>query len=308
MIRAAGIVTCAVAAWAIAAAGARAQAWVSPAGTGTVGVSFQSIDNIGHASTSSLLNGSGKSRNHAVYVEADYAVTDRISLAAGIPFVFAKFIGPWPDDVVIRPVDGCYCWNSGWQDLAFVARANVLNGAFALTPSLFVGQPSHDYDYQGEAAIGRRLRELGVALDAGARLDAISPRLAVQGRYAYSWVEQVLDIPNDRSRISGELMLLVTDALSMRTSIHRQITHGGLRAGTGGPTAPNGYPWGEIQTQEQYDEHDRVMRDNNWRFGLGVTYSWSRIDVYASLLEFVGGTDTHAGRAVTTGVVMRFER
>jgi hypothetical protein len=27
-----------------------------------------------------------------------------------------------------------------------------------------------------------------------------------------------------------------------------------------------------------------------------------RVDVFASYLAFVGGTDTHAGRAVTTGI------
>lgn len=102
--------------------------------------------------------------------------------------------------------------------------------------------------YQGEAVVGQRLRQLGVAADAGARLDAISLRLALQGRYAYTWVEDVLDVPNNRSNLSPEVLFGATDRLSMRAGVHRQITHGGLRAGTAAPTPPDGIPWGEITT------------------------------------------------------------
>jgi hypothetical protein len=294
----------------MAPSSARGQAWVPPAGSGSVAISFQSINNTGHVRTDGSTIPGGKSRNHSVYLEADYALTDRFSVAAGIPFVFSKYLGPTPPDVprLPLPIDGCYCWHSGWQDFAFVARANLLNGAVALTPSMFAGQPSHDYEYQGEAVVGQRLRELGVAADAGVRLDTLSPRLALQGRYAYTWVEDVLDVPNNRSHLSTEVLFGATDRLSMRAGVHRQVTHGGLRAGTAGPTPPDAIPWGEITTEELFLEHDRLMRDNNWRVGMGLTFSWRRIDLVASLLEFVGGSDTHAGRAFTTGLVMRFER
>lgn len=297
----------------MAAPTARAQAWASPAGTGSVTITFQSIDNTGHVQTDGSTLHAGKSRNHAIYLEGEYAVTDRFSVAAGIPFVFARYLGPrppagLPEPPMVRPVDTCYCWHMGWQDFAFVARTNLLSGAVGLTPSVFAGQPSHDYEYVGEAVIGRRLRELGVAADAGVRVDAISPRLALQGRYAYTWVERVLDIPNNRSNLSTEVLFQASDRLSVRASVHRQITHGGLRAGTTGPTLPDGYPWGEIRTAEQFREHDRLMRDNNWRVGTGLTFSWARVDLFASFLEFVGGTNTHAGRALTTGLVLRFER
>ena len=301
------VAVCAIAAWPIAAAAARAQAWVAPAGSGSVTIAVQSIYNTGHVQTNGDTLPIGESQNHTVYLEADYALTDRISVAAGIPFVFSKFFGPSPPDFPLRPIDACYCWQSGWQDFTFLARSNVLNGAFALTPSVFAGQPSHAYDYQGEAVIGRRLGEIGVGVDAGARLDRISPRLAVQGRFAYTWVEQVLDISANRSRLSGEVLVEVTERFSLRTGVHRQITHGGLRAGNDQPP-PEGYPWGEIITAEQFNEHDRLMRDNNWKVGVGASYSWSRVDLFASWLEFVGGSDTHAGRAFTAGLVMRFER
>ena len=44
---------------------------------------------------------------------------------------------------------------------------------------------------RGEAVVGRNLREVRIAVDAGQRLDAISPKLSVQGRYSYAFVERV---------------------------------------------------------------------------------------------------------------------
>src|SRR5688572_23901077 len=89
--------------------------------------------------------------------------------------------GPEPSFFAL-PIDDCLCWNSGWQDIAATVRSNVSNGVFALTPSISVGMPSHDYDYFGEAVLGRNLNEVRIAVDAGRRLDEISDRLSVSGR------------------------------------------------------------------------------------------------------------------------------
>ena len=296
----------------LAASPALAQAWVPPARHGSVTVAFQWIENTGHVRTDGSTIPQGKSRNTSIYLEADYAITDRFSLAAGVPFVFAKYVGPpppagVPEPPMVQPVDSCYCWQQGWADFAFTARYNLINGPAALTPSVSYGLPSRDYAYVGEAVVGRNLRELRAAVDAGLRLDAISPRLAIQGRYSYAWVEQVLDVPNNRSNITAEAFLQLTEHLQIRGGVHRQVTHGGLRAGVDGPTLPDGHPWGEITTAGLFREHDRLMRDNSWRLGAGFSYGFSRLDVFASYLEFVGGSDTHAGRAFTTGISVPFE-
>ena len=38
----------------------------------------------------------GKSRDVSVMVEFDYALTDRFSVSVGLPYVFAKYVGPGP--------------------------------------------------------------------------------------------------------------------------------------------------------------------------------------------------------------------
>ena len=300
-------------AWVLAASPVRAQAWVPPAGQGTVTIASQVIDNTGHVLTDGSTVYQGRSRSAAIYLEADYAITDRLSVTVGIPFVFAKYLGPppppgVPEPPMVQPVDRCYCWQQGWQDVGLSARFNLLNGDTALTTSVAYGLPSHGYEYVGEAVVGRHLRELRIAADAGIRLDAISPRLGVQGRYSYAFVEEVLDVPSNRSNATVEAVFGMTDTLSVRGAVMRQVTHGGLRAGVLPPTPPDGVPWGEITTPELFREHDRLLRDNNWRVGLGLSYSLARADLFLSYVGFVTGSDTHAGRAFTAGLSVPFER
>ena len=275
----------------------------------TVGV--QGINNTGHVLTDGSTIPLGKSRSAAVYVEADYAVTDRLWISAAIPFVFAKYLGPpppagMPEPPMVQPDDACYCWQSGIQDLTATVRYNLLSGSTAITPSITFGVPTWDYPYRGEAVVGRNLRELRFGVDAGRRIESISPRLFLAGRYSYALVEEVLQVPNDRSNISVELTFGLTDRLSLSANVARQITHGGLRAGTGPPGPDGGVPWGEITTPELFREHDRLLRDNYWRAGGVVSYGFSRANVFISYVEFLGGTDTHAGRSMTTGVSVPF--
>lgn len=292
------------------AASATAQAWVPPAGVGSIGLSFQWIDNTGHRLTDGSRIVNGESVNAAIYLEADYALTDRFSLSAGLPYVFAKWTSkdPPPPFLPFLPRDQCHCWHGGWQDFGFTARYNVIGsigGAFALTPSLSIGVPSHDYEYRGEAVLGRNLREVGLAMDAGQRLNAISPKLSVQGRYSYAFVERILDIPNDRSNVNVEVGYQPSRKLYFRAFTSWQRTHGGLRLGAAPPY--DLLPPGEVNTPDRLEQHDRLLRDNFFHAGAGLSYQLARVDLFASYREFVKGTDTHSGRAFTVGVSWPFE-
>src|SRR5712692_8503292 len=73
-----------------------AQAWVPPAGVGSVSVSFQGIDNTGHRLTDGSLAENGRSLNADIYVEVEYGITDRLSVLASLPYVFGKYVDPDP--------------------------------------------------------------------------------------------------------------------------------------------------------------------------------------------------------------------
>jgi hypothetical protein len=272
---------------------ASAQAWVPPAGVGSVNVVYQTIDNTGHRLTDGSVLEGYDSVSRGLLLEADYALTDRFSISAGLPYIGAKYLGPAPSFSAL-PVDECRCWNNGWQDFFFTARYNVVSGQFALTPSVSFGVPSHDYGFFGEAVLGRNLKEVRLALDAGRRLDRISPRLSVQGRYSYAFVEQVLDLPNNRSNAAVESAFLLTRRLSARGVLSWQRSHGGLEAD-------------EFDTPERFEQYDRLVKDNYVHVGGGVSYSFPRVDLFVAYVQYVGGTDTHTGRAITTGFSLPFE-
>jgi hypothetical protein len=281
----------------LAVPGALAQAWVAPRGVGSVTFLYQKIRYTGHRLTDGSEFEAVQSSTHAAYVEVDYALTDRFSFSAGIPYVFARYDdpNPPPPPLPYLPVDECHCWNTGWQDFGFTARYNLIDGPFALTPSVSAGTPSHGYDFRGEAALGRQLKELRVAIDAGQRLDAISPRLSIQGRYSYAFVERAIDISTNRSNASFETTYLLSRKLAARGFVLWQRTHGGLR-----------FP-SEVNTDERLYQHDRLLRDNHWSAGGGASYSFSRVDVFGSYTAFLRGTDAHTGRTFTFGISWPFQ-
>ena len=243
----------------------------------------------------------------SVDVNAEYALTNRLVVSGGIPFVFGRFTDPNPPPPFIPflPIDQCRCWNSGVQDFDVTARYNLFNGAFALTPAVSVVIPTHDYVYRGEAVIGRNLKELRMAISAGQRLDAISPRLSVEGTYMYAVVERVLDIPNNRSNGRLGVSVEVRRRLFLEGELFFQRTHGGLRIGS--PLLSDLLPPGEVNTPERLAEHDRLFRDNSTHVGGTVSYQLPKFDVFGSYRAFVSGTDTHAGRAWTTGISWPFD-
>jgi hypothetical protein len=290
---------------------ADAQAWVPQGGQGDISISYQRISNTGHRLTNGFLVEGGQSVNMAGYIEADYAVTDRLSFTAGVPYVFSKYTdpNPPPPPIPYLPQDQCHCWHSGWQDFGLTARYNVIHaagGTFALTPSVSAGVPSHDYQFRGESALGRDLKEVSLGLDAGQRLDAISSNLSVIGHYSYAFVEPVLDIPDNRSNASVEgRYMLLRGKLAVRGFGLWQRTHGGLRFGSP-PPATLEVP-GEVDTPERLFEHDRLLRDNYFRAGAGFSYAFPSIDVFGSYIYYVSGTDTHAGAALTLGISWPFD-
>ncbi|HEY1306902.1 MAG TPA: hypothetical protein VGF24_25285 [Vicinamibacterales bacterium] len=271
-----------------------AQAWVPPAGIGVVTVAFQTISNTNHRlDDGSLLDGYD-SISRGALLSLDYAVSDRVSFTIGVPYIGSKYTGPEPSFFGLH-VDDCFCWSHGWQDFGATVRYNIANGPFALTPSISLGVPSHNYNYFGEAVLGRNLNEVRLAIDVGRRLDSISDRLSLSGRYSYAFVEKVVDLPNNRSNFAVESGFLATRKLSTTVTFSWQRSHGGLRSS-------------DPFTPEQYLQYDRILRDNNFHISGGLSYSLPKVDVFGSYVYYAAGTDTHVGHALTAGVSVPFER
>jgi hypothetical protein len=284
-------------------------AFTPPAGSGTISVSFQAIKHTGHRLTDGSYFDSGRSKTAAATADVEYGITRRWSVAFTLPYVFARYTGTDvpPDPLPFLPVDSCHCWQSGWQDFGFMTRFNMVDTfdhVLVITPFLSAGTPANDYAYQGEAVIGRHLNELRVGTDASYRVDAISHRLTVSGRYTYTFVEEVIGVSTNRSNVRASADVRVARALSVGGFAAWQRLHGGLRTGS---FPPSDLPIpGEINTLERLLEHDRLLRDNNFHLGANVSYGFRHADVFGSFIGFVSGTDTHAGHAGIVGVSVPF--
>src|SRR5207245_1984979 len=99
-----------------------------------------------HRGTDGFFVARGQSVTTSALVEFDYGVTDRLSVTAGIPYVFAKYTGALPAPSG-QALDACACWHSAFQDLSIGARYRLGSGGWALTPVVHYGHPSHDYAY-----------------------------------------------------------------------------------------------------------------------------------------------------------------
>src|SRR5204863_5065838 len=73
-----------------AANDAKGQAWVLPRGEGSISFTYQRIDNTGHRRTNGFLVPRGRSLDMSLYLEAEYALTNRFSVTAAVPYVFAS--------------------------------------------------------------------------------------------------------------------------------------------------------------------------------------------------------------------------
>lgn len=294
--------------WGIGAAGlAHAQARPLPPGVGSFSLGYQWIDNTGHRLSDGYFLHQGFSINRSLASSFEYGVSERLTLSAGLPYVRAKYTDPLGPPANL-PVDTEHHWHDGLQDFAVSARFGALSrGPLAVSAAASVVLPSHDYNYQGEAVVGRNLKELQIGVHAARTLDELTPRLEVLAGYTYAFVEKAeVDVKNDRSNFYGGLSFLVTERLQVHGVAAWQRTHGGLRFGDGpGGSFP---PLGDVNTPERLAEHDRLLRDNNLHLEAGLTYSLGPVDVSGTYVAYASGTDTHAGHALSLGATLYFGR
>ena len=286
-----------VVAWLLSPVLAMGQAFVPSKGNGSVSVDVGTIRAAGHfLDDGSKLPGYGSRANHVTF-SLDYGLTDRLALGFSLPYIKAKYTGKeeplnLPDNTID---DGLY--HGSIQDIHLEARYNIFDRPFVATPFVAFSTPIHDYPTIGEAAIGPQLNQFTAGVYVGRLLNPFLSRAFVQGGYAYTAVEEILDVPLNRSNADISFGYFLTTRLSTSVLWRRQWTHGGL-----------GYA--DIYSTTSSDvflQQDRLTNQDFQHIGIGVGMelkeSWS---AHFSFLKMVSGRGAHYGEGFSGGISWSF--
>ena len=205
---------------------------------------------------------------HALNVEIEYYLTDRLTLIAGLPYIHRRYQGRLQHDPLLldppRPevenVDQGK-WNNAFQDFHLGMRYLVRTSPITIEPHLYLGVPSHEYPFFGHAAVGQHQARLEIGSSF-----VFSPGLsdAYYGfDVSYALVEKVLGVDINHWRLNAEVGYFFTPRLAGR--IFAMAKEGR------GLDFPDDFP--APRTDERWYQHDRMVKHNYTNMGLGVTWS-----------------------------------
>lgn len=258
------------------------------AGTGSIALSYQSIE-VNEFDTSVSEVDIGEVLTHALYLEVNYAVTDRWILTAGIPYIKKKYNGPARHDpltlVPPRPEvpfvdDGSY--HSEWQDFVFGATYLWIDDPFIVEPFANLIIPSHDYPHFAQAAVGQNRWKAEFGIDFTKYM--LFSDWYYRGGISYTFVEETLDVNVNHFRVKGEAGYFFTPEVSASLFFLGKFGKG-QDATEFPPTA---------RTDEAWYQHDRTTRHSY--VNVGANTEWYISDSYMlnlSALTTVWGKSVH---------------
>ena len=291
-----------------APSGLAAQAWLPPKGDGSVSFGVQTISFDGHFdSAGHRLQGAGKSRATNLLLGFSYSFTDRFTAEVTLPYVVTRYTGNPADLTFGNPLfvpaaldDGSS--HSTFQDFHLDLHYNVLRDSrrrglrnLAITPFFSFIVPSHYYDFHGESAFGRDLREYALGVSVGRLLSPLLHKGYVQGQYSYVFVQKPKNIPLNHNNVDLEMGYFLPHSLSVRGFGSWLHTNGGITIEQA------------LMDPQLFPLHDRLLRASYWHFGAGANYSLTEsLDLSFSYVTYLAGTDTHFGRGITIGTTWNF--
>jgi hypothetical protein len=273
-----------------------AQAWLFPKGEGTVSLSYQDILVTDHAYEKSDAHDIGHILSHALTLDVDYSLTDKLGVRVLLPYIVGRYYGPKPHQLPMD--DGNY--HSTFQDFTTDIRYNLTKRRIVLTPFFRAVIPSNTYTYFAHSAAGRDLREYHIGTNVGRRLDPFLPRAYVQAQYSYAFVERVLGIAPNRSNLEIQLGYFVTPRFSLLGTGQGMYTHGGVNLDFNLFHA--GLPG------DQWTHHDQIARSSLVDLGGGASFAFTQTwQMFLTVAHSIEGRNGHLhGAVVTMGVSRLF--
>jgi hypothetical protein len=280
-----------------------AQAVLPPKGEGNVSVIYQSVLAQGHLGPDgkkpSTPAGRDRFRSHVLMSDVEFGLTDRIALGFSLPFIATQYDGDVPHLLGVhgQPTtvdDGTY--HGTFQDFRLGVRFNVRARPLVITPFAEAIIPSHHYESRGHAVVGQDLRALVLGTSLARSFDPIIPRTYFQAHLSHAFVQKVVGIRANRSRVDVEVGHAVTPRLALTFTENLKLTHDGLD-----------FPYAGLTT-ELSRNHDRLSRNNTLNLGGGFTFALSEsLDVFGAMSRLVWGQNVHAHWGYGVGMNWHFQ-
>lgn len=242
----------------------------SRAGRGEFSTTFQYIRVDGFEGSSGSLP-LGQVHTQVIGLHLDYHLTERLTIAAGLPYVRERYVGPFdhnplaldpprPDEPNVDLGD----WNSDFQDFHIGLRYRLMDSPLIIEPFIFAGIPSTSYPFFGHAAIGRNRNQLEVGSAFVFRPLFSDAWYGLE--LGYVFVEKTMGVSINHVNVNAEAGYFFSPRLAGRVFVmHREGD--GLRF-------PTDFPPPAQRTDEMWFQHDRLVKHNftnagaglNWRF------------------------------------------
>jgi hypothetical protein len=274
---------------------AAAQAWVPGQGEGAVSVLYQDLFVRDHFLAGGGRIDRGHIRANNVLVDVTYGVTDKLTVALGVPFVRSRYSGTFPHPTSQDDGEA----HSGVQDVRFGVRYKLFEGPVTITPFVGTNVPSHGYEYFAHAAYGPRVRELEIGSYVGRMVGPALPGVFVQARYSYAFAQEIAGVDHNRSNLDVELGYFVRPSIRVFVLGAGQKTHGGIDTPDAG--------W-RAMPAEFAPHHDRIARLEMLDVGGGAQISLTdSVDLFGSFVTTIAGRNSHAlARGLTIGASYGF--
>jgi hypothetical protein len=272
---------------------ASAQAWVLPAGEGTVQVIHQFIRSDVHLDKAGIgTREFGREVVHAINVEGTYGLFDRLEVDVAAVWLATEWTGTGEGH---GPVD-TGTFHQTLQDFRFTGRYQLAAGRVAVAPFVAFGVPSHAYETRGHSAFGRDLKDLQFGVSVGRRFGCPSASGYFHSSVAYAITQGVEGVDLDLNRTTGDFEIgsSIHRSIQIKGFAYWQVMKGGLQL--------------KLEDhKELQDVHDRFARASYLQLGGGTSFDLgSRATLSIDVFATASGRNVHALRAVVSGITWRF--
>ena len=260
---------------------ANAQGMVPARGSGSVTVGYQTGLITEHLLVDRAVGGV-RINTHALLVDFSVGLGRSFGLGVALPLVAARYNGraphvPSAEELLLHPDftlidDGRY--HTAFQDFRVELRYAFDRGGLHLMPFVTAVLPSHNYEFLGHAAVGRRVNELRTGVALHRLLTPWSARSYVQAHAAFAFQEGFGGVSRNATHLNLEGGYFLRPNLTVFGGAIFHTTHGGIDL-HGDPRVEFSGPY--------FLNHDRIARERMFSLGGGASYSLS--DAYS-----VGGT------------------